>query len=142
MTRSWLPLPPEVLPVLEVLAIVSLVMVLAGIVLVPIFVARIPARYYVDPPRPVSDWGQRHPLQRWTLRVSRNVLGWILVVAGVAMLALPGQGLLSIIAGLSLLDLPHKRDMELWIVRRGPVFRSLSWIRKKTGKAPLELPKD
>ena len=57
------------------------------------------------------------------------------------MLALPGQGLLTLLVGLSLLDLPHRRSIELWVLRRGPVLRSLNWVRRKAGKAPLELPR-
>ena len=139
---TWLPLPPEILPFLEALAVLSLGMFVAAVFLVPIFIARIPARYYVDLPRRPTDWGRRHPALRILLLAGRNALGWVLVVAGIAMLALPGQGLLALLVGLTLVDVPQKRRVELWLIRRGPVLRSLNWIRHKARKAPLELPDD
>jgi hypothetical protein len=137
---SWLPLPAELLPVLEVLAILSIAMVVVGIFLVPVFVARIPARYYVDPPS--GDPEERRPrtAARLALLIGRNALGWVLAVAGVAMLALPGQGLLCLIAGLWLVDFPGKRKVEIWLLRRGPVLASMNWLRRRAGKEPLELP--
>ena len=140
MSPSWLPLPEWLWPLLEVLAITSIAMIVIGIFLVPVFVARIPARYYVDPPGHEPGPGRPRTPRRLALHILRNALGWLLVVAGVAMLALPGQGLLCLIAGLWLVDFPRKRKLEIWLVRRGPVLVSMNWMRKKAGKEPLQLP--
>ncbi|REJ76825.1 MAG: hypothetical protein DWQ29_15470 [Planctomycetota bacterium] len=83
-----------------------------------------------------------HPVLRWTVRVLKNLLGVFLVLAGLAMSvpAVPGQGLLTILIGITLLDLPGKRKMELAIVRRKRVLRAINWIRAKAGRAALEIP--
>lgn len=56
------------------------------------------------------------------------------------MLLLPGQGLLTMLAGLLLSDVPGKRRVALFFLQRGPVSRSVDAIRARRGKAPLLLP--
>jgi hypothetical protein len=58
---------------------------------------------------------------------------------GVAMLVLPGQGVLTIITGLLLLDFPGKYRFERWLVRRGPVLRGVNWLRDRAGRQALRL---
>ena len=70
--------------------------------------------------------------------VVRNVLGWIFVVAGIAMLVLPGQGLLSILAGLVLIDFPGKHRFELRLLRSPGVRRAMNWLRRRAGKPPFD----
>jgi hypothetical protein len=55
------------------------------------------------------------------------------------MLVLPGQGVLTILAGITLLNYPGKRRLELWLVRRPAIHRAIDWIRRRAGRAPLEL---
>ena len=70
----------------------------------------------------------------------KNLGGYALVGAGVAMLVLPGQGLLTILIGLGLIDFPGKREFERWIVCRRPVGRALNWMRRRAHRPPLVLP--
>src|SRR5690606_8065807 len=49
---------------------------------------------------------------RIALIAGKNIVGWLLILAGLAMLALPGQGLLTILVGIVLVDLPGKRRLE------------------------------
>ena len=74
--------------------------------------------------------------------VLKNLLGGALVLIGLV-LSLPlvfGQGVLTMLIGISLLDLPGKRKLELSIVRREPVRKSMDWMRRRAGRPPLELP--
>ena len=72
--------------------------------------------------------------------VVRNVVGAALLLAGVVMLADAGSGVLCILVGISLLDIPGKRQLETAIVQREPVHKSIDWIRRKAGRPPLKLP--
>ena len=103
-------------------------------------VGKISPDYFVTPEPTKGGWRRRHPVQRWAFRVSKNLLGGLVFLAGVAMLVLPGQGMLTILLGLSLLDFPGKRKLELKIVRLRGVKRVINWIRAKAGAAPLILP--
>lgn len=75
---------------------------------------------------------------RIALIAAKNVLGWLLIAAGLAMLALPGQGLLTMIVGLVLVDLPGKRRLERAILCREGVFKRVNALRRKMGRPPLE----
>jgi hypothetical protein len=74
------------------------------------------------------------------LWVLRNLLGGALVVAGIAMLVLPGQGILTILIGLLLMDFPGKRRGEIYLLRKRTVARAVNWIRSRAKQPPLELP--
>lgn len=77
-------------------------------------------------------------------RVGRNVGGVVLVALGVflSLPGVPGQGLLTILLGIMCLDIPGKRRVELWILRRPSVLGGIDKLRARYGKPPLELPEE
>lgn len=109
----------------------SVGVLLASALLVPFVVTRIPADYFMRAPAERS----RHP----ALTALRFTLGSLLIVAGLAMLVLPGQGVLTILAGVSLLPFRGKRKLELWLLRRGPIRRMTQALRSRAGQPPLVL---
>ena len=58
------------------------------------------------------------------------------------MLFTPGQGILSILMGLSLLNVPGKRSMERRIVGNPVVLRTLNAVRARAGRQPLVVDSD
>ena len=122
------------------LGIGSVVTFVGSLLLVPWLAARIPADYFMPRNRPASRLRQQHPALRLVLAILRNVLGILILLAGVAMLVLPGQGLLTIIIGLMLIDFPGKYRLEQWAIRQGPVHKSINWLRAKARREPLQLP--
>jgi hypothetical protein len=118
---------------------VSVAMFLGTLIVVPFLIVRIPADYFApverqDPP------AKRHRAPvRLLLHIGKNILGVIFLIAGLIMLMLPGQGILTILIGLVLLDFPGKYKLERWLVRRRPVLRSINWLRTKRGRPPLVL---
>lgn len=118
----------------------SLLLFIATLILIPILVARIPEDYFCHRRRHttiVSHWPMPF---RILFAVSRTVLGIGLVLAGVAMLVLPGQGLLTILIGLSLMNFPGKYRLEKALVRQPPILRGLNWLRARSGRPPLLVP--
>jgi hypothetical protein len=75
------------------------------------------------------------------LQILKNILGALFVLAGVAMLVLPGQGILTILIGLSLTDFPGKRDLELKLIKKPSVYKAINWMRRKYKKPPLQIPR-
>lgn len=65
------------------------------------------------------------------------IIGVVLLLCGIAMLVLPGQGLLTILIGLSLIPFPGKKRLEQTILARKSVRYSLNWIRTKASKEPF-----
>jgi hypothetical protein len=99
-----------------------------------------PADYFLRITPGAESRQSRHPALRAVLLIAKNLLGGVLFLSGLLMLALPGQGLLSILLGVSLLDFPGKRRLELYIVTRKVVSRTMNWMRARAGRPPLRLP--
>jgi hypothetical protein len=117
---------------------ISLAMLVTTLVAFPFVIARLPARYFAERSRPAPR--SRHMLVHWVFMVFKNLLGLTLAIAGVLLLFLPGQGLLTLIVGLAIMNYPGKFEIERWLVRRPRVLRALNWLRRRFGVAPFEDP--
>ena len=120
-------------------ASLSLAIFLGSLVVVPWVVVRIPEDYFATRRRPKTRFAYEHPLLRWTVWTVRNVLGVLLIMAGIAMLLLPGQGLLTLAVGVFLMDFPGKHRLERKIIRISPVLKSVNWLRRRAKATPLRL---
>lgn len=112
-------------------------MFVASVVAVPWMLVRIPSDYFGPGTEHSTPFADRHPIVRATLLAVRNALGAVLIAAGIAMLVLPGQGVLTILAGLVLLHFPRKHELMRWIVSRRAVLASANWVRHRAGQPPL-----
>ena len=83
-----------------------------------------------------------HPVLRLAGLIVKNVVGAVFLLAGLAMLFLPGQGILTMLIGISLLDFPGKRKLEAKIVGQHTVLQALNAMRAKFDKPPLTLAPD
>lgn len=109
------------------------------LLLVPWLVVQLPADYFHSSYRPTLLWGVSHPVLRWLLHLGKNLLGFVVLLMGIAMLVLPGQGVLTIITGLLLMNFPGKYRFERWLVRQKPVLAAVNWLRRKAGREALRL---
>jgi Putative transmembrane protein (PGPGW) len=125
---------------LEWLALTAAVLLLLGLAVLPAVVIQLPEDYFVRDRRVPVRHVRRHPLLWWLVSVLKNILGLVLVVAGIAMLLLPGQGLLTILMGLGLLNFPGKFALERWIFGRPAVASTLNRLRVAAGRPPLAVP--
>ena len=115
----------------------SAVAFVATLIVVPALVLRIPADYFTHTSRHRTPWAEHHPVVRGALLIGKNVIGYCVLIAGIAMLVLPGQGLLTIAIGLMLVDFPGKYRLERWFVGRPAVLRSINWLRRRGGHPVL-----
>ena len=101
----------------------------------------LPADYFLHERRPLPFAGRPLAL-RVSVAVLKNLLGVALIAAGVVMSlpGVPGQGLLTILLGLMLVDVPGKHRLERSIVRRRLVYGALNAVRARFGRPPIELP--
>ncbi len=123
---------------LLMLGLVSLLTFVATLFLIPFLVVRIPVDYFAENKRQTSSWAEQHFMIRWTMLVVKNIFGVVFVVLGLAMLVLPGQGLLTLLIGVLLLNFPGKYAFERWLIQRASVRRAVFWLRKRAGRPPLE----
>lgn len=124
----------------QVLGAASLAMFVLSLVVFPLVVISLPADYFVRERRDPVRQLRRRPLLWAAVMVVKNLLGAVLIAAGVAMLVLPGQGLLTILVGLALTNFPGKFTLERRFVRVPSVGRTLNRIRTAAGRPPLEIP--
>ena len=123
---------------LLLLGLVSVVTFVLSLLLVPLIIVRIPEDYFVEGRPETPFFARLHPLLRLCLKFLKNVLGLIFLVMGILMLVLPGQGLLTILFGIALLDFPGKRELQKRLITYPKVFNSINWIRKKANRPPLK----
>src|SRR6187399_2589877 len=97
--------------VLLFLGILSAVFFVGSLIVIPILLVRLPVDYFDE--RQPRVWLQGYPsVIRVTTFVLKNLVGAVFVLAGIAMLVLPGQGILTILIGLSIVDFPGKHRLE------------------------------
>ncbi len=80
-----------------------------------------------------------NPALRSVAVVAKNLIGLVLLLAGIAMLVLPGQGVLTILIGVSLMDFPKKRLLESKLIGQPLVFSGINRLRARFHKPPLTL---
>ena len=126
--------PADLLALLGLLSVVTFV---GSLVAVPWLIGRMRADYFLTHWQVVQARHRRHPALALTVFLARNALGLLLVAAGLAMLFLPGQGLLTVLIGVCVMDFPGKRGLLQRLVRGPKVQGALNWIRRKRGKEPF-----
>ena len=117
--------------------VVLVVMMVASVVVALTVLLRMPVDYFVV---------QKHAVPRaprgvlvCTGVILRNLLGVVLLASGVVLSVpgVPGQGMLTILAGLLLLDFPGKRRLLVKLCGRPRVLRSINCLRAKCSRQPL-----
>ena len=117
--------------------IVSLMVFILSLLALPWLVAQIPEDYFLPKKRQPTAWKQLHPVIRLLALIGKNLIGCGLILAGLLMLFLPGQGILTLVMGLLLVDYPGKFRLERRLVKTPAILNSLNWLRRKAKKPPL-----
>ena len=117
---------------------ISAVLAVGSIVLVVIVVIHWPADHFKLP----AAGGEGHTVKRHLLAaIGRNVGGGLLVLLGLVMAlpGIPGQGVLTMIVGLTLIDFPGKRGLERRLIGRPHILRAINRLRTRFGRPPLQM---
>jgi hypothetical protein len=86
-------------------------------------------------------WAHRHPAVRILGLVLKNLAGWLLVVLGVIMAlpGVPGQGALTALIGITLVNFPGKTDLERRLIGRPTILKAVNRLRARFKRPPLVL---
>ena len=114
------------------LSIVSLVFFLGSLAALPWLVGRLPEEYFLFTGRKGSG--------NVAAYLFRNFTGAAVFFMGVLMLFTPGQGVLTIVAGLVIMEFPGKSRLIRYLTGFQKVREGLNWLRRKKGKPPLKFP--
>ena len=111
-----------------------------SLAIVSVIMVKIPADYFKEE-RPRELFADKSPAVRYLLIIGKNLLGVVLVVLGILMSVpgVPGQGILTILLGVMLLDFPGRRRLEHKLVSRPQVLNTINKLRHKFDKPELEL---
>ena len=116
----------------------SIIIFIVSLLSLPWLVAKIPEDYFASKQRAGTPW-KGHFLGLWLLMFAvKNVVGYLLLLSGFLMLFLPGQGILTMLTGLLLMDYPGKFQLERKIALSPTVLSKLNWLRKKANQPPLK----
>ncbi len=105
---------------------------------VGVVIVKIPANYfsshYTPEFLPGKPW-----LVRWSAVILKNLFGVVLVLIGIVLSVpgVPGQGILTILLGLIMLDIPGKRPIEARIIKRPNILATANNLRARYNKIPL-----
>ena len=100
---------------------------------------RLPPTYFAD--GRFSVLPDSAPWIRVAAKVAKNVVGGLLVLLGIALSVpgVPGQGILTILLGIVLLDVPGKHRLERKIIGIPAVRKALDRLRHRFGREPFVL---
>jgi hypothetical protein len=86
-------------------------------------------------------WSGPRPALRAAGIIGKNILGILLVVLGIILSipGVPGQGLLTVLLGIMLLDFPGKSRLEQKLLSRPSIVKTINRVRERFKKPPLEL---
>lgn len=130
-------IPPQVWAWVIGLSVLTFV---SSLVVLPIVVVRMADDYFMPNRAEDKRLAKMHPVLRSTGLVLKNIIGFLLFVAGVIMIFTPGQGLLTILMGVVLMDFPGKRRFEVWLIRKPSIHKSVNWIRRRYDRPELQIP--
>jgi len=116
---------------------ISLFIFLFSLLTIKWLVALIPEDYFVN--RKASKMRSSNPVLWYIVLIIKNVVGYSLVLGGIMMLVLPGQGVFTIIIGLMLSNYPGKYSIERKFIAIPSILKSINWLRQKSNKPPLNL---
>ncbi len=113
---------------------------LLNLAIVSIILVKLPADHFSKDKDKKFAAGS-HPMLRVLMIIGKNILGVLLVGLGVVLSlpGVPGQGLLTILLGIMLLDFPGRDRLEQKLLSRPTIVNTINRLRERFGKPPLQL---
>ena len=111
-----------------------------NLVLVTVILVKLPADYF-SKSRKTKFWSGPHPALHAAKVIGKNIAGFLLVALGIVLSipGVPGQGLLTILLGIMLLDFPGRHRLEQKLLSKPSIVNPINKLRGRFSKKPLEL---
>ena len=119
----------------------SIFILMISVFMMILIISFLPENYFKSENRNLisSIQNSNYPILKLLVLIIKNFFGVLLLMSGILMLVLPGQGILTIITGLVFMDYPGKYKFERKLLRQKGVINSINWIRSRLSKPPLEV---
>ncbi len=118
----------------------SVLMFLGSLCTIPVILIKIPADYFASLETKSRIDVRDLSFFRILYLIFKNMVGIAFILAGLIMLLLPGQGILTIIVGMSLLNFSGKYRLVRNIIRNKTIYNTINKLRSKAAKPPIEVP--
>jgi len=121
-------------------AAIFIVSFFANLGIVSWILVKLPADHF-SKSRKTKFWSGPRPWLHAAKVIGKNIGGVLLVALGVVLSlpGVPGQGLLTILLGIMLLDFPGRHRLEQKLLSKPSIVNSINKLRGRFGKKPLEL---
>lgn len=103
---------------------------LVGLVVLRILIVRLPSNWFV----------REEPTRSRASRTVRRIAGALLVLVGIALLVLPGPGMLIVVIGVALFDSPRKKQLLGKLLTRPAIGDALDRARARANQKPFVRP--
>ncbi len=123
---------------LVTLTALSVIFFIGSLIAIPFILVRLPTDFF-DTRVPRRWMEDHHPVLRLFGHLVKNVIGAIFLFVGFLMLFLPGQGILTMLIGVTMLDFPGKRKLEAKMIGQPAVLNTINTMRQKFGRPPLTI---
>ena len=130
-------LSENIVDIFFILGISSIAILVISALSISYFIKKIPYDYFLNDKRGIPDYKNKNPVF-WIITLAlKNIIGYCLIMGGILMLVLPGQGLLTILVGLMLSDYPGKFKLEKRIIKTNLILKTINWYRNKSNIPPI-----
>lgn len=121
-------------------ASIFLVSFFANLGIVSLILVKLPADHF-SKNRKTKFWSGPRPWLHAAKVIGKNIGGILLVALGVVLSlpGVPGQGLLTVLLGIMLLDFPGRHRLEQKLLSKPSIVNTINNLRGRFGKKPLEL---
>ena len=121
-------------------ALIFLASFLFNLGIVSLILVKLPANHF-SKSRKTKFWSGPHPALHAAKVIGKNLLGILLVALGVVLSlpGVPGQGLLTILLGVMLLDFPGRHRLEQKLLSKPSIVNTINRLRERFDKPPLVL---
>ena len=111
-----------------------------NLAIVSFILVKIPADHFSKSHK-TKFWSGPNPALHAAKIIGKNILGILLVALGIVLSipGVPGQGLLTILLGIMLLDFPGRHRLEQKLLSRPGILKTINRLRERFDKPPLEL---
>ena len=116
---------------------ISLFVFLFSLLSLKWLVSLIPEDYFIN--KKDSKIKTNNILIWYIVLIFKNLIGYSLILGGIMMLVLPGQGLFTIIIGLMMSNYPGKYSIEKKFIAIPTILKSINWLRRKSNKPPIRI---
>lgn len=120
--------------------LIFIVSFLVNLAIVSVILVKLPADHF-SKDRKTKFWDGQSPALNIAKVVGKNILGVFLVALGIVLSlpGVPGQGLLTILLGIMLLDFPGRERLEQKLLSKPAIVNTINRLRGRFGKPPLVL---